>query len=222
MGVDAQMYLKYRHCPTEDELRKLQYELMHRFGTRRFCRKDWRTDEPRMFLDLVSEFHQDGSGEYLVNVYLSTRYYGPGYERGPGLEIAVMLLYLAHEHPELEAYYGSDADGGCTEHYGKEEALGLLHYFLTVGHHPHYEFFESFDRRHGKAENPLCAYCRVPMSRYGSGPEYASFICHGCREECEVRGDDFRAWEAGEAFTRKPRNRRYRKGGRRKEDTKED
>lgn len=199
MGVDAQILLKFNYDPTDQQLRELQYNLMHRFGKGMFISTDYKTKENKMFLIRCNEFYQDGDtitpkeNETLVEVMLWGRYYGEGYERGDGLKISAMLLYLSQQ-PNIEVWYGGDSSGITAQQYDQNRALNLLNYFLINGNFPYDQYFT----RDEENSAPLCSYCQIPMNRFGFGQSYAAFNCLGCNEQKIARDESYAKWASGD------------------------
>ena len=200
MGVDAQMLLKMKHEPTIKELKEMQYNIMHRIGKDLFWTKGvfykdgtYKKDESRMFLSIVEEYLEDSNepivptdGETLVKVDMSCRYYGPGYERGPGMEIASLMLFLNGAYPNIIVCYGGDSSGILAEEFNMERSLEFLMYYLEHGNAPYFCYFDKSNNI-----NPKCSYCNISMNRHGWGKRYASFGCLGCEEERQYRDEEY-------------------------------
>lgn len=189
MGVDAVIILKYKDSPTQKDLKTLQYNLLHRFDRSLFY---WERDgKPFDFLKNIDReqleyrlTHENFSPNKFYEIEMMSRYYGVGYERGDGLQISGLLLYLTREHKELSVFYGGDS--GTLSRYSEEDALDLLNYFLKEGNLPYANRPESI--------SPSCSFCDIPMSRYGFGGSYAAFKCSGCGGEIGYSGNEYHLW----------------------------
>lgn len=73
------------------------------------------------------------------SVYTLSRYYGPGYERGPGHAIcAVLMQLLAHENVKTVWYGGDGSD--TIPPIDEEGVLDLARHYMTFGHRPYWKY----------------------------------------------------------------------------------
>lgn len=167
MGINTKIKFKTSKELTKQEIKELQYHLMHRVEKSFF----WIDENEKFFITPTD----------IPNIYeIKTlcRYYGIGYERGSALQIITVLLYL--ESKEYSVFYGGDSFPGLPS-LNKEKILELLDYYIEEGNFPYLTCFTS--QNDIKEENiPFCSFCNVKMNRYGFGIKYAVFNCLGCRE----------------------------------------
>ena len=212
MGVDAEMVFTMTTTPTVARLREIQYALMEKVGREIFFTETWEhgydgPKVPQMFLSpWDSDRHCGFDGPdiealNLIHVSLFCRYYGEGYERGPALKLAAIMLVLLGQPDVEEVYYGGDSSGIAGEPYTRERVHALIDYYCHFGREPYMRYeLPAASRimpKRGEGPTPACSYCHVPMHRSGFGGAYASFFCPGCGESLKLRDDDFRNWVNG-------------------------
>ena len=194
MALDIDIVIKRKNRPSDKDLRELQYHLMHRFGMDTFRMIGEDGADGKRFVDVA----EGGDGTFGIRLYLRSRYYERGYERGDGLRAAMMLLYLIRAYPDGEVWYGSDGLGEYGEdflkQYDAQKALQLLYHFLDVGKLPYArEMDEALNSVDG-TESPLCTFCGFPMIRKSMSSKFASFYCIGCEEQLKLTGDVHEHW----------------------------
>lgn len=206
MGIDARIAVQFTTEPSHVRVKELQFHLMHRFGKDLFWCKTlgaeggpkWVTQD---FIQPIVEgkyfFDSDFDATGMWDVSLFCRYYGEGYERGPGSELAGVLYFLASQPDIREVRYGGDSSGTGGEVYTQETALGLFEKFCRTGHLPYTQVFDS--NREG-VDRPECSYCERPMHRNGFGGKYAAFYCEGCGEVLTLRDAEYDAWMSGRSY----------------------
>ena len=185
MGVDAVIQFKTPKPLSLLGIKDIQYNLMNRFGQDSFLDKEKSKD----FIELLEGETRDGvvyeSNLYSVNTWW--RYYGPGYERGPAMEIIETLLFL--DSKGYTVYYGGDSDD-YLELMNKNSILALMDYYITNGR---FSYAEVFDVKDDDFPIPQCDFCLKPMHRSGWGKAYAYFSCLGCGKVLEYKDAAFEA-----------------------------
>lgn len=213
MGVDAQMFLKVKEAVSEDEVRQKSYALCCVIGKSKFFlmkpwEELWQGEKHRHALEIVTEYNQDGETIYpekdetFIEVHLTGRYYGKGYERGPILQFIEIAEYLEFAFSfHCNVFYGGDSSGICAESFGPEDRRILKAYFFRCANEP---YTSAFDREKANGQNPCCNYCGgAEMSRHGWGGGYALFVCAGCGLELEFRDGKWAAYHSYYDGTRK-------------------
>jgi hypothetical protein len=205
MGVDAEMVFTMTQEPTEKRLREIQYQLMERVGKEIFWREsvdDSGQKQPQMFLEpWFEEEYSCFDGPRLglrnmVRVKIWSRYYGEGYERGPGLQLAAAMLVLLSQPDVDRVFYGGDSSGIEGEDYTRERVHELIDYYCRFGHESYRRpGFQPHGERTG--EPPKCTYCHIEMIRSGYGQHFASFFCSGCGETLKLGDADYDKWTDG-------------------------
>ena len=184
MGVDIEIKFFPKEELTNQDIKELQYNLMHRCGKNFF----WLAEDKSDFISKVGEdtdYDYEPHGGYVVGSLM--RYYGPGYERGDAKSIVTCLLYLISL--DYKVYYGGDS-GDSLDLYTKEDVLKLQDHFIKNGNFPYQQYSSRLFE--GEPVPPLCSYCNVPMNRYGWGATYAAYSCLGCDEDKTYRDDTFK------------------------------
>jgi predicted RNA-binding Zn-ribbon protein involved in translation (DUF1610 family) len=185
MGIDAQMLIRSKRQRTEAEVLELAYRMSAALGTDLFIidRDGWGGRKPHHCLTICNEFMQDGDsivprpGEQLIEVHLSGRYYGVGYERGPLADYIAIAEFIEEIAPDAEVMYGGDSSGVCAESFGRSERKLLWKHFCEVGHAPYTRAFDRIEIGDGR---PVCTLCNKPYLQYGWGKDYAAYFCPGC------------------------------------------
>jgi hypothetical protein len=215
MGIDAEMFVRVKRAVPDDEVRRLRLQLGSAFGADKFwifgrdkavgeAPLDEADDDhapigsPRHCIERVTEFRQDGDalmpepGETFLRVYIASRFYGDGYERG-NLPLILAVAAFLREATHGEVWYGGDSSGVCAELLDDARRRELWAHFVAVQHEP-YENGMRWDRD-DNIPNQHCTFCNAPMRRYGggSGGLYAPFFCCGCGADIETR-DGGKTW----------------------------
>lgn len=182
MRVDAYFAIRFKEVPTETQIKHLRFHLLHRFRDILW----WKDGDT--FHTLINPVTADCTSlpiDRLYDITTMIRYYGPGYERGPGLKIAGLLLYL-HTRDDIETvYYGGD---GIKE-FSKKDAEDLLSHYLSVGRLPYLnwgEYRSYWFKEYNKNktyDSPLCDWCDYPMIDYGGGAGKTFWTCPGCNQD---------------------------------------
>lgn len=199
------MFVRLRRDVPAQELIDLRFEMGDAFGSSHFLiLKDGSYGAPRRAIERIDRYEQDGDdilpepGETFLEIYLWTRYYGPGYERGD----AVFLIALAdwlETRTGGQVWYGGDSSGVLAVHFDRAERAAMWRHFIKVGHLPYRGDPRVGDARssilmgHEKAISRRCGFCEVPMARNGFGQHYAGFYCSGCGARHETH-DDGQTW----------------------------
>ena len=187
MGVDAQMLLRTNGMFTDDEILSMAVNAYERFGDVLFVRNNESSGGKHHCITREEVYTQDGEGivpepgETFLNVHLSGRYYGEGYERGNLPDYIMLAEYFESIIPDVKVMYGGDSSGVCAEPFDKNARAELFSYFVKVGHRPYTSGFDS------KKDGEECGLCKVKMTRCGWGGNYAKWYCHGCGTTVEMR-----------------------------------
>jgi hypothetical protein len=179
MGIDAEMFVRSTAKHTEEEVRKIAWEMCAVFGVDNF---DVRRDGPyaRHALEIVDKYEQDGptikprKGETFIRVFLATRYWGPGYERGNLALILAVAEWLERKFPKGAVWYGGDSSGVCAEPLDKAARSKLMDHAASA---------HGVDYHVGHGRYPsgeTCEFCNVSMSEYRWGGGSTGYICLGC------------------------------------------
>jgi hypothetical protein len=191
MGVDARMLVR-THAPVSDvQIAQWSYAMAEAFGTESFfiSRPDPYRPEGCHALERAVIYEQDGpdvhpeTGETFLQVSLSGRYYGEGYERGPLPTFLMIAAYLEQTIPGCQVWYGGDSSGICLERFDATRRAALFAHFVKVGHTPY--------MRGWAISNPqyFCDFCQQPGVVYGGGNRntFAAVSCPGCGLDVETR-----------------------------------
>lgn len=188
MGIDSRLIIKFNQEPTIQEIKKLQYRLLSTFDSSLFLWSYKHDEKYEDFINLITDGKYyfdtdfDATGYYDIN--LTCRYYGPKYERGPGLEIAGILLFLTRNQPNIiEVRYGGDSSGCEGIVYNHEEALKYLYYFLDNNTNPYHSYFTR------NPNAPICEFCNELMSEFGGGGNVVFWQCLGCGQKKNTTRD---------------------------------
>ena len=185
MGIDANMYVV---VPKERALeplaiRKLAGELVEAFGHEHFYYL--RCEGQHALRDFANK---DGSflGEdrrmtkdsQILYVSLTTRFYGPNYERGDAPFLICLGEWLEFRLPYGKVFYGGDSGGRETPMlFDGEARAALFQHFAVNGHTPYHATFGA-SRREGA---PTCDFCGGrAMTDLGGGGSLGFFECYGC------------------------------------------
>lgn len=192
MGIDAEIFVKTTHIPTQEELEEWRCKLGDAFDPENFLIG---THQPA--LEVVSAVYQDSfeepelkpkEGEVFIKVNIWSRYYGIGYERGDYPFIYTLIRWLEANIPEAVVYYGGDSSGCLFEHFHREKREHLMDHFLRSGHAPYRDYFDPSGGQ-GKLGNlkhvarPVCPRggCGPKSLRqYGFGAQYIGLNCVAC------------------------------------------
>lgn len=181
MGVDAVIYAILPEPATEDQIRNWSYRIGAAFGADRFWivkpgqANEW-AKVPHGAIVAGQEYDK-ATKSYVVNPYrvdisTTSRYYGPGYERGDWSFLRSIIEWMLMNMPEgSTVYYGGDSDEQylVTIDLMKE----IDDHFFKVGCEPYRRYF-SEDNSH------ICPLCKVMMVQFGFGGGYEAYNCLGC------------------------------------------
>lgn len=180
MDIDAVIRIKTRDVLTEKQIESLGYEIRSRFGsiiiTRRYA-WDKENDVDNAVLEVVQQYDEDkgefvtGDDATLYSVRVWSRYYGPGYERGPALEIFGLLYFLLGIEGVVDVWYGGDSSDALDK-VSPQYVFDLLNHYMQHAHEP---YQRAFDR---DADGPMC--CGRQMIRFGWGGNYKAWSCAAC------------------------------------------
>lgn len=177
MGADAMIYIRAKKEFKPKFIKELQYQLMHRVDKDFF----WINGNDNFIAKSEYEYAQE---RVLYEVKTLNRYYGEGYERGPAMKIATVLLYLINKLPNEDILYTSDYEG---YHEGlnvftKSDCHKLIDLFISEGRFPYVGGARSLIKG-GVEIDTNCSYCETPMNQYGFRGDYAAYSCMGCGEK---------------------------------------
>lgn len=133
-------------------------------------------------------------GEYLLEVALWTRYYGPGYERGDILTICAVAEWIEANMQPCEVWYGGDSSGVCVEPFGAAAREALRkHLYSRQGR----DYFKHGERSGFPTPAPcgLCVPGENRLNRHGWGKDYVAVNCAGCGKSFES-SDNGKTWVA--------------------------
>lgn len=177
MGISARMFVRTKAAVTAKEVRRASVAMCMVFGPSRF----WIDHEQkRHALEVVTKYEQDGPtirprpGETFICVHLSTRYWGPGYERGDLGLICGVAEFLERRFPKGVVWYGGDSSGVLAERFDAKARAALFDH--AAGEH-------GADYRAGFAQDPKtehCDFCDCAMSTSRWGSNLVGFVCMGC------------------------------------------
>ena len=92
-----------------------------------------------------------------------------------------------------EVWYGGDSSGVCAKKFDLEARQEYITHWAEAGHVPYCECFDNGPE--GIVDAPVvCSLCKVPMTRYGWGPQYAAYRCLGCEKSVGTH-DGGKSWE---------------------------
>lgn len=202
---------------TEDQVRQLSYELASSVGAEQFCivwngdfdfwpngrhaleiksplSKDEADDYESPELEGEVVWHQDGDpviaaqDEQFIEVHLSGRYYGEGYERGNWPVIKSIVEWLRIRIPYGTIYYGGDSSGICLEHMDTTAVARLTRHWAINGRRP----YVHYGYRSGNTID--CPHCKAPMANCGGGRGYDFLWCDGCDRKASKHVDGRLVW----------------------------
>lgn len=138
--------------------------------------------------------HQDGDpiiandGEQFINVNLSGRYWGPGYERGNWPIIKAVAEWLETRIPQGEVWYGGDSSGICLERFDMTKRAEFSLHWALNGRRP----YVTFGGRVGSSV--ACPHCNAPLANCGGGQSYDFLWCDGCDRRASKHKDGRLVW----------------------------
>jgi len=205
MGIDAEMLVRRvpRIAVTDEWLKETSWKLCKAIGAEHFFVEAGPT--PRLAIDrtltryrdadtpaMGSVYQQDGddvpaeNGECLLELSLSGRYYGPGYERGDILAYCAIAEWLEANIEGCEVWYGGDSSGVCAEPFPEAKRRELkLHLFGKNGR-DYFGHFENSGLFSDGCKRPEpCSLCprgqyRGIRNGFGRNGAYGVFHCAGC------------------------------------------
>lgn len=195
MGVDAQMFVRHPGRLSPAQVRKLSSDLSAAFWREPFM--IWRPGEyefakkGRHALQIIEEFTQDApsikpeKGEQFIEVHLSGRYYGEGYERGDWPTIYAVARWLRSRIPDSAVWYGGDSSGVEAQEMDGAYCDMMWDHFIRHGHSPYVERDNPYDR--DRAAKPTCSFCTRMMHEYGWGGGKTLFSCASCGYACSTK-----------------------------------
>lgn len=196
MGVDAQMFIRTRLTLNECEVRCLAYKLAEAVGGHHFIHEPLLPPDydrhGRGCLRRIEIYSQDGQdiepdpGETFIEVVLSGRFYGAGYERGNPFVYLAVAEWLERNVPDCAVWYGGDSSGICATLFDAAARKALIDHWASCGGEPYRRHFDESNHAPAPFRPVSKAYGR-PMVRNGSGNAYAGFYCPASGERQEWR-----------------------------------
>lgn len=165
MGIDTIMLAATNQPITDDEMRNLSWKMGVAIGSGQF----W----GRRALVVTDSYQAKAGYAQTIEVSQGWRYYGPGYERGPFEVIYMAAVWLEHNIPGADVFYGGDSDDK-TNPFGVEQRDQLLAHWLEHGHWP---YRSGFGKCKGGYE---CEHCKKPMGNSGGSASVDYYTCAGC------------------------------------------
>ncbi len=211
MGIDAEMFVRTRATISDEEVRRLSWEVAEAFGADRFW--IWNHDScsgARRAIERVEVFDAHDAelitpelGETFLVVNPCTRFYGEGYERGDLPFLIALAQWLEIRVPGGEVWYGGDSSGEEAKPFDEARRVQLFQHFATYGHRPYAgdprtgndDHLARFSKRDQWATR-TCDFCQQPMMRNGwGGDTFAAMECYGCGKS-ETTNDGGKTWKA--------------------------
>jgi len=169
MGVDALMRVETDKLYTPKKVRKLAARLHDCFGD--VCwvtRPDKYYPEGSHCLEIVAD-----RPKLVIDVNLSCRYYGEGYERGPLVKLLGIASWLERNIRGASIFYGGDCDLDL-QPFGSDVRDDLWEYYCSRGHEDYRGYSLS------KRTEPNCDFCSVQLRDCGGGGGKTFLYCGGC------------------------------------------
>lgn len=190
MGVDSQMLVRTHKIVTDEQIIHWAWQLHASFNVLHAAHSTQNYGGPGVHaLERVGEYAQDApslfpeKGETFIEVSMSCRFYGPGYERGPLPEIMAVAHWLELRIPGASVWYGGDSAGCAAAPFGYAERDRLWAHFVAVGHAPYYGGFGCNDPR------MTCDFCNgKPMHVHMWHGGDRGYACPGCSAHVVVDG----------------------------------
>ena len=190
MGIDAVMVVRNvkRQVVTDEWLTDMSWQLAESIGANKF----WFFDDRPILHRSCRYAGDDGEAIYdgkeawglgaqedecLLEIDVTTRYYGPGYTRGDILTLCAVAEWCETNLPSAEIYYGSDCDIviNLFDEDRRKNLRALLYsprgrdFYNYPDSSPY--FVESCSR---------CPGSRYQGNRHGWEAGYANYYCPGC------------------------------------------
>jgi len=206
MGVDARMVVRLASPLTDAEIVDASYRLSEACGHHEVF---WQSNDESMARgemrralnrvppagDEESEYRACGieAGDgMLVWVSLWGRYYGEGYERGNLWTFIAVAEWMERNFHGCRVFYGGDT-GESLEPFSAREREELIAHWAANGGRPYYaREGKSYPSWYGDEHplRPTCPLCQYKATQYGSGREFASWQCDGCKRHWVWIGGD--------------------------------
>lgn len=209
MGIDAEMLVRVKGHPSQEQIKIWAWKLAKTIGPNNFF-LDKEEGHGALYLapsyDSIDEdgklWEQDGptlhaeKDETFLRVNLWTRYYGIGYERGDILLICNIAEWCEVNIPNCEVWYGGDSSGVCVEPFPASKRAQLkAHLWSDQGR----DYFE-FEKQSTFPTPKPCSLCLSPPQfnrhGWGRGNTYIAVNCPGC-------GSSFESHDKGKNWTEK-------------------
>jgi hypothetical protein len=174
MGLDAYMGFITDKEWSEKEIKHLRYHLLHRFGDI----VGWKEKGEEIITKKAVPY--DTERKFYYDINLNCRYYGKKYKRGPGLQLAALLLYVDSYPGVKGTCYGNDGHSPVSLISPKEIAE-LMAYWITNAW-----LSNADDGDYEGIDRPVCEYCDMPMDHVGGSSVMRIWRCAGCQERLEL------------------------------------
>ncbi|MEO5803663.1 MAG: hypothetical protein ABIR24_09035 [Verrucomicrobiota bacterium] len=180
MPTGIELFATTDELISEHDVRVLASHLAECIGHDRLC--IWREKGKHgIVLQHKSEYHLLPDNlpktESILEVDLSTPYYGPGYQRGYWPEIAATIEFLRHRLPTAKIWYGEDCSSDVHE-MTPETTNELWHFWALNGGRRYYE------QNPAGLEQPVCDFC-PGMKMHVDQLDRIAF-CPGCGKEVKL------------------------------------
>jgi len=159
MGIDAEVKIFTKNKLTPDEIREKSFRLGAVLGAENFFSHS-------------NSFFITQEKDNLYNIVVSTRYYGPDYERGNWIFLRTLFEFLPRLFPGCTILYGGDHEDAL-EKVDQNFIREMDNHFFRVGHEPY--------RAYGKPNKVICPLCKHPANEFGwAGMTSTISRCSGC------------------------------------------
>lgn len=168
MGIDARMLVRTHRKVSAEEVKQIAVRAQIAIGTDTLdvSRPGRWYKNGRHSLTLVEgAWEQDGpdiepeNGETFVEVHLTTRFYGPGYERGNLVGILAVARYMRAAFAPCEVWYGGDSSGVLARHLDDKYEAELWAHFMSTEARRYFASFGGLGKR--DAHSVHCDFCGI-------------------------------------------------------------
>lgn len=213
MGIDARMVLRVKDKPSDKQLKEWSWRLAAAVGAEKLwldkaegrgaITLSYDYDEAGERVYNGKSYAQDGdplivTSYWLLEVHVSTRFYGIGYERGDLLGLCAVAEWCEQNINGCEVWYGGDSSGVMAQPWPEAARRALRqHLYSDEGR----EYFRHGERPNSFPHPELCSLCvsSEGFNRYGwgGGDTYVAVSCPGCGESFQSR-DGGKTWKKDE------------------------
>ena len=212
MGVDAEIRVRVKVTPSDEQLKRWGYELCAAIGAQHFLIQPTEKDGGAIrhcdFGDMPSVI----PGETLLRVAYFGRYYGVNYERGDILTICAIAEWCEANIPGCVVGYGGDGDSITIAPFQVQERDALRRHLYSSRGRDYYGAMSAVVQADGALPYPpvdcqICPEGAKPQP-CGSGPNWALHVCNGCGRAFERVGDQWETFRSYEEHRRVELERR--------------